>query len=666
MTAATATATATAATTQDATAVTTGAASTSASTTHTPAAAAAAAAASAAAQAPPAAPTPTRRRTATAAQIPCCVCGTSILPNAANQCPSCLAQGLQLQHKLQLGPGGTECPIIHQCRTCRRYQRTPTRYEDCTVESPELLAICLQHIPALQSTVHPKLHLVDAGWIWTEPHSMRFQVHVTVRAEIHDVTVQQRVAVELKCSWQMCPDCNRDYTNRTWHALVQLRQKRPDDQAPKTGLRALEQALARNAEIRKRVLRMDSARNGFDFYFLAHPHAQIFASYLQKMAPLRVKTTQKMVSEDISNSTANMKYTLHCDMVPLCRDDLVLVSKQCGARGGGGNVKLSGRLVLVTKVSSVIHVLDAAPLRITVEGGGSGGDMTPHQMELNADAYYRNEKFLRVLLSSHRLVRFVVLDVELIGRNQGNNDDGTKDGATDDQSKGPGGRGGAYNHKKYAWADVVVARESDLGVNDDTFTCLSHLGHLIRSGDVVLGYDLASSTIDGDEESAIHLNSHVQWPDVVLVKKISGSGGAAEVVDEHATAAAASPSSSTPMKGEKPTMTKKKARRRRKYEGKRRRELEASAARMGFLEADNEEDEEEDGMELQDEGETTMTMEANRLESAGEEEDEEDEELDAEWAAEVAALERDLAALDAEDLMPRSSVVEDENPGSTA
>lgn len=154
--------------------------------------------------------------TLTAVEIPCCLCGTLIAPNAANQCSTCLAQEFDLAGRLRRGPAGAHTIDLHQCRQCRRYARTPKQYLLAEPESPELLAICLKQIPALQGTGHPKLHLVDAGFIWTEPHSMRFKVRCTVRTEYHQVQVQQRVAVELHVKWQQCPDCNREFTSRTW------------------------------------------------------------------------------------------------------------------------------------------------------------------------------------------------------------------------------------------------------------------------------------------------------------------------------------------------------------------------------------------------------------------------------------------------------------------
>ena len=503
----------------------------------------------------------------TATQIPCCECGTPIFPNAANLCSTCLAQEFNLAEVVQRGPGGAHQITVFQCRKCRRYQRTEKHYEYATPESPQLLTICLKHIPALSD---PNIHLVDAGWIWTEPHSMRLKVRLTIRTELQSVMVQQRVMVELHVQFKMCPECNREYTNRTWHALVQLRQRRSDD-APKKGLAALEMAIAKNKDIRKHVLRIDNCKNGFDFYFLSQHHAQAFTAFLQRVAPMRVKTSQKLVSADVKNNTANMKYTTTCDMVPLCRDDLTLIHKS--AKG-----KLAGRLALVTKVSSSIRLMDASPKRQNIESS---------QMDLSADAYNKNEKLYSVLQASHRLTRFIVLDVELCDKAHGLLE------VENVLYQGP-----QSGVEKYALADVQLARESDFGVNDDTFSCVSHLGNLLSPGDVVLGYDLVS-TVGGDWELKESFNSSFVIPDVVLVKKVHGTEPApADEPQKHTT--------------------KKRERRKRRKEGKRMKELEESAIRMGFFE------DEDDNHSNFDE---VLSK-------------------DPELAAELSVLERDLAALD--------------------
>jgi nonsense-mediated mRNA decay protein 3 len=118
---------------------------------------------------------------------------------------------------------------------------------------------------------------------------------------------------------------------------------------------------------------------------------------------------------------------------------------------------------------------------------------------------------------------------------------------------------------------VQVARETDFGVNDECYSCVTHLGHLISAGDVVLGYDLVS-TVSGDRELEESFNSSYVLPDIVLVKKVSGERtDAMDATDE-------------PQKHK----TKKRERRKRRQDGKRTKELAESAIRMGFFEDDQE------------------------------------------------------------------------------
>lgn len=41
--------------------------------------------------------------------------------------------------------------------------------------------------------------------------------------------------------------------------------------------------------------------------------------------------------------------------------------------------------------------------------------------------------------------------------------------------------------RKIRIAECVVARERDFGVTDMQFHCVTHLGHILREGDIVLG-----------------------------------------------------------------------------------------------------------------------------------------------------------------------------------
>ena len=47
------------------------------------------------------------------------------------------------------------------------------------LESPELLSLCLKKVKGLK-----RVKLIDAQFIWTEPHSRRLKVKITVQKEI--------------------------------------------------------------------------------------------------------------------------------------------------------------------------------------------------------------------------------------------------------------------------------------------------------------------------------------------------------------------------------------------------------------------------------------------------------------------------------------------------
>jgi len=593
-------------------------------------------------------------------KIPCCLCGTMIMPNKANQCSSCLAQNYDLKSMIQGNAVGDPI-IIYQCRQCRRFNtraETNQHYQYCEPESPQLLTICLKHIPILakkghSSHTHNKIHIVDSSWIWTEPHSMRLKLRLTVRTDLDEVTVQQRVPVVFQIKWKMCNECDRQYTNRTWQAVVQLRQKRENGSSRK-GLAALEMALSMPSRrnLRNTVLKIDSSRNGLDFYFLSLPQAQHFAHFLARLAPIKIKTSQKLVSTDAKNNTANIKHTLTCDVVPLCRDDLVLVQKE-------SRNLLGGRLALVTKVASVVHLIDASPKRSPTNQIDS--------TEITAEAYHKhgggggtasaNDKgCYTILQSSERLVPFVVLDVELCGHGDNEN---SRDNHNNPLYEGP-----SSGVEKYALADVQLARESDLGANDEVLTCVTHLGNLIQPGDVVLGYDLVSTaaslnttvhkagstkkgssfmgaaSVVGLEEV---LNSNVVLQDVILVKKISAKEQKQRELAEDMVTRQTNHDheldggKDTGRKGGK--MSKKKLRRQQKRE-KKQRALEESAARMGFLDDlaeaqaahPDDEDEDEDAGEYNRDNNGDGDGFAQQLDN------------DPELAAELRAVEKELEA----------------------
>ncbi|CAB4015050.1 60S ribosomal export NMD3, partial [Paramuricea clavata] len=102
-----------------------------------------------------------------------------------------------------------------------RYLQPPNTWVSCTLESRELLALCLKKLKGLS-----KVRLIDAGFVWTEPHSKRIKVKLTIQKEVMSATILQQVfVVEFVVQGQMCGDCHRREAKDYWKALVQIRQK---------------------------------------------------------------------------------------------------------------------------------------------------------------------------------------------------------------------------------------------------------------------------------------------------------------------------------------------------------------------------------------------------------------------------------------------------------
>lgn len=70
------------------------------------------------------------------------------------------------------------------------------------------------------------MRLIDAGFVWTEPHSKRLKVKLTIQKEVQSGTVLQQVfIVDFVVQGQMCTDCHRVEAKDYWRAVVQVRQK---------------------------------------------------------------------------------------------------------------------------------------------------------------------------------------------------------------------------------------------------------------------------------------------------------------------------------------------------------------------------------------------------------------------------------------------------------
>ncbi|KAI9220967.1 NMD3 family-domain-containing protein [Blastocladiella britannica] len=382
--------------------------------------------------------------------ILCCQCGTAIPPNPAAMCVACIS------HTVDITEGIPKQSTVHFCKNCERYLQPPTAWVKAELESRELLALLVKRLRGLS-----KVRLVDAGFVWTEPHSKRIKVKLTIQKEVFANTILQQVfIVEYVVASQQCDSCMRIMAENTWRASVQVRQKVPH----KRTFLYLEQLILKHA-MHKDTINIKETREGLDFHFAHRSHAIRFTEFLSAVVPTRSKWSEQLISTDIHTSTANARYSYSVELVPICKDDLIVLPPKM-ARSFGG----MGQLVLCTRVANTLTLMDPNSLQVA---------------EVPAAAYWRTP--FVALGNSRALTEYYVIDVEPSGMVRG----------------------------KFALADVQVGRVSD----DAVFWARSHLGNVLHVGDSVVGYDLTSVNFNSDDWDDLVRAGRNGVPDVVLVKK---------------------------------------------------------------------------------------------------------------------------------------------------
>ena len=329
-------------------------------------------------------------------------------------------------------------------------------------ESRELLALCLRKLRGLS-----KVRVIDASFIWTEPHSRRIKVKITVQQEaFQDTILQQTFDVEYVVAYYQCPDCAKSYTKNTWRSVVQVRQKVPH----KRTFLFLEQLILKHGA-HKNTINIKEVSDGIDFFFSQRNDAEKFVDFLISVVPVRIKKSQELISMDVHTSSKSYKFTFSCELVPICRDDLVALPLKLAKQIG--NIT---PLTLCYRIGTSINIIDPNSLQTA---------------DIPSQLYWRTP--FTPIADVKEFVEFIVMDIDQTGITRG----------------------------KYALAEVTVARASDLGVNDRTYLTRTHLGGIIHAGDSVMGYFLEGTNINNWTFEAIENSKQYSSmiPDVVLVKK---------------------------------------------------------------------------------------------------------------------------------------------------
>ncbi|KAF9814203.1 hypothetical protein IEO21_05214 [Rhodonia placenta] len=397
-------------------------------------------------------------------RVLCADCGTPIVPNSANLCVACL------RNSVDITEGIPKQASVSYCRNCERFLSPPSTWAIVQPESQELLAICLRKLKGLN-----RVRLTEAHFIWTEPHSKRLRVSLTIQKEVLTATILEQVfEIEYLVQYGQCPDCTKLAAKNTWKALVQVRQKVPH----KRTFLFLEQLILKHGA-QKDTISVKEVKDGLDFFYSQRSHALKMVEFLNGVVPIRSKSSEQLLSTDTHTNTANFKYTYSVEIIPVCKEDLVCIPQKLAR-----SLSNISPLTICSRVGNSIHLLDPATLQVA---------------EVSSPVYWRTP--FDSLATVTDLVEFTVLDVEPSGSVRG----------------------------KWVLADAQVAlsgafrsshdddaMDEDPASSSQIFHTRTHLGGILQPGDAALGFFLSNANFNSDAFAA--LPAH-RIPDVVLVKK---------------------------------------------------------------------------------------------------------------------------------------------------
>ncbi|VDO58966.1 unnamed protein product [Haemonchus placei] len=392
------------------------------------------------------------RAETTVGLIACCQCGLPIQPNAANMCSGCI------RSKVDITEGIGRSATIYICKFCDRYFVPPSGWMRAELESKELLSICLKKLkPQLL-----KVRLTDACFVWTEPHSKRIKVKLTIQKEVFSSTIlQQTFIVEFTIHNQMCDDCRRAEAKDFWRACVQVRQKAEF----KKTLFYLEQLLLKHGA-HSQCTGVKPVPTGIDFFFAKLQDARKFVDFLMTVLPCRYQYAQELVSHDTKNNTYDYKHTFCVEIVHICRDNIVCMPKKVAQHLGN-----MSQIAICLRVSNVITLIDPSNLQMA---------------DIQATSFWRDP--FDSLCTPKQLSEFYVLDVDIVDNL--------------DRKAGHG-----FVSKKHVLADVWLVRSHQVTL----FGCFVLALCLSKAFDI-RNCNVNNTVFDEMKPEDI--------PDVVIVKKV--------------------------------------------------------------------------------------------------------------------------------------------------
>ena len=221
----------------------------------------------------------------------------------------------------------------------------------------------------------------------------------------------------------------------------------------------------------KDTINIKEIHDGIDFFFSAKNHAEKFVDFMMGVTPIKKKEARELISMDTHTSVRSYKFTYSMEIVPICKDDLVALPIKLAKQLG--NIS---PLLLCHRIGTSVNLLDPNTLQTA---------------DVASPIYWRAP--FSPVADTTDLVEFIVMDIEPVGVDKG----------------------------RFLLAEVTVVRAVDLGVNNNTYLCRTHLGNVLHAGDTVMGYLLSGTQFNNPQFEAIEESKQYSSivPDVVLVKK---------------------------------------------------------------------------------------------------------------------------------------------------
>jgi nonsense-mediated mRNA decay protein 3 len=384
--------------------------------------------------------------TSTPAQVPCCVCGIAIDPNPSGMCLDCLRSETNFAQVIP-----NQLSVIY-CRSCGRYQTSATTWQRVELDSPELLQICLKRLTSMR-----EMRIVNAEFLYTEPHARRIRVSLTVQKDAVGGTVlRQTLIITFVVNFIQCPDCQEAATPREhWVSKVQVRH----DGASGRTLLWLEQQILSHRALHGATT-IERKHGGVDFHFPNKPSGQRFTNFLKTQLPVAVTESAKQVGEDIHSGTLDMRFSFSVRVPPLNRQDLVVLPPRWTRSTGNQSF-----IAVVYKVGRKIKLIDP---------------VTATMIDIDGPTYW--DKPFEPALTVKSMKPFVVIMIDPVGPRLG----------------------------RFQLADVELTDEETYG---ERLLVRSHLGAQLKEGAHCCAYDMRACVLP---DVVQHIFTKQDLPDVVI------------------------------------------------------------------------------------------------------------------------------------------------------